>query len=233
MSKTICVDTHTETCELKMVKVKEFFILLCTVVFTRCFDFKDFDLKDYNYDESTNISYGEVFLGRSGGLLNRDHPPSRSDHPEYSLPSTTISSTTTTRTTTTTNHPSTSRSPARSLSTTPIATSTSSAPTPNEDEAGSGGITWTVEATDHATEAFGKINQVQHKQDDIPNTTPKANRSIPEYVGAEDRERGNLENSLVIRILSTFEALQRHLQTSRPERDHPNPYGPVNIFCFV
>ncbi len=102
--------------------VKEFFLFVC-IVFASSFELKDFEL-DYNVD-SSNISYGELFLGHSGGMPQPNDSPGGGDHSKFSVPptssskppTTTLRPTPTSTTTTTLGRPSSRSVPQPSIAT--------------------------------------------------------------------------------------------------------------------
>jgi len=203
--------------------VKEFFLFV-SIVFASSFELKDFEL-DYNYVDSSNISYGELFLGHSGGMPQPNDSPGGGDHSKFSVPptssskppTTTLRPTPTSTTTTTLGRPS-----SRSVPQPPIATSAANSQPPNEDEGGAGKISGTVEEGDRSFKALGKVDQKQHEQDGEVTRTTKAVGGISQTHVEENRERTDIENSLIRILKAAF-------LESRTERDHPNPYGPVNF----
>ena len=201
-----------------MVK-QVFIILVCIIV-----PVQSFDLRDYIYDDAniTEIEFSDIFgEGRPSGPSG----PSGADSERgYSPLSNTKTNLTTTPTTIP--NPMASSFPA----TTPSSTSTTTRTTTTRKvDAGSGNNGQEIKRGDQQSASNGTGGSKSDSQDDLPNSTAETNGTIFEQpVGANtgNTEKTTLENSLIKILLKT---IQQHLDSTRVERDHPNPYGPVNF----
>ncbi len=193
---------------------KQFFIFLCIVVV------KSFEVGDYYDDASTNTttSFEEFILG--AGRLSAD--PSGSGPSARPGGDSPLSTNTTANTTSTNITTSFRNSEATTTATT------------RKVEAGSGNNGEEIKRGDQQSASNATGYSKSGSPDDLLNSTAGTNGTISEQpAGANTgstEQTTTLENSLensFIKIL--LKIIEQHLDSTRVERDHPNPYGPVNF----
>jgi len=211
-----------------MVK-QVFIIFVCIIV-----PVQSFDLRDYIYDDAniTEIEFSDIFgEGRPSGPSG----PSGADSERGYSP---LSNTKTNLTTTPTTIPNpmassfpatTPSSTSTTTRTTTRTTTTRGTTTTRKVDAGSGNNGQEIKRGDQQSASNGTGGSKSDRQDDLPDSTTETDGTIFEQpVGANtgNTEKTTLENSLIKILLKT---IQQHLDSTRVERDHPNPYGPVNF----
>jgi len=216
-----------------MVK-QVFIILVCIIV-----PVQSFDLRDYIYDDAniTEIEFSDILgEGRPSGPSGPSGADSQRGYSPLSNSKTNLTNSSNTTTTPTTipnpmatsfpaTTPSSTSSTTRTTTRTTTPTRGTTTTTTRKVDARSGNNGQEIKRGDQQSASNGTGGSKSDSQDDLPDSTTKTDGTIFEQPVGRITEKTALENSLIKILLNT---IQQHLDT-RVERDHPNPYGPVNF----